>query len=178
MPIETVGGKGMFMGDLISLLQTIRTKFVGVTAKLDLDSGVTGTNFASLWNFAAPDPNQLQVLGMRDQGVLLDYLKTIRASYAGLLAKLDLDGGVADTDYASLNGITAVVDVGSNISDLNQAGLNQGALSKWLSNYLTAWNATLAKLDLDGTVNDTDYNSLWKLAPTLLTTSAGDLLKV
>lgn len=174
---EVITGRGYNIADLISLLTLIRTNFVGVTAKLDADSGVTDTTYGSLWNFALPSAAQLQLLGIRDQGVLLDYLKTIRTAYAGVLAKLDLDGGVADTNYASLNGVAAVIDTGSNASDLNQNGLYEGATVKWLGNFIAKWNATLVKLDADGTVNDTTYNSLWSIATRLVDTT-GCTLKV
>jgi hypothetical protein len=34
-------------------LTALRASIVGINAKLDLDGGVTGTDFASLWNPAA-----------------------------------------------------------------------------------------------------------------------------
>lgn len=34
-------------------LAALRASIVGITAKLDLDGGVTGTDFASLWDPAA-----------------------------------------------------------------------------------------------------------------------------
>lgn len=174
---EVITGRGYNTADLISLLTLIRTNFVGVTAKLDADSGVSGTDYGSLWNFALPDSAQLQLLGIRDQGVLLNYLKTIRTGLAGVLAKLDLDAGVADTDYASTLGISAVIDSGSNASDLNQNGLYEGATVKWLGNYIAKWNALLTKLDNDGTVNGTNYNSLWAISAALVDTT-GCTLKV
>ena len=172
---EVITGRGYNIADMISLLTLIRTNFVAVTAKLDADGTVTDTDYGSLWNFALPDAAQLQLLGIRDQGVLLDYLKTIRTSWAGLLAKLDLDA--TDTNYASLYGITAVVDAGSNISDLNQAGVYEGAIVKWLSNFITNFNAVLVKLDADGGVGDTNYNALWAIA-TRLVDATGCKLKV
>lgn len=177
--IAIVGGKGLYTADVLSLITLIRTNFVAVTAKLDADSGVTGTNFGSLWNFGLPDPNLFTVAGgYRDQGVLLDYMKTIRTAYVGLLAKLDLDGGVADTDYAALETIVSSIDTGTNLADLNQAGVNQGAIAKWFDNFVTKWNALMVKLDADGTVNDTNYNALWALSTNLVGTNTGNLLKV
>lgn len=177
--IGTIGGKGIYAGDVLSLLTLIRTNFLAVTAKLDADSGVSGTNFGSIWNFALPDPNLFAAAGgYRDQGVLLDYMKTIRTSYVGLLAKLDLDGGVADTDFAALETIASSIDTGTNLADLNQAGVNQGAVAKWFDTFVTKWNALLTKLDADGTVNDTNFNSLWSISAALVSSGTGNLLKV
>lgn len=171
-----ITGRGFDKADVIALLTLIRTNFLGVTAKLDADSGVSSTNYGSTQNFGLPDVNQLTLFGWRDEGVLLNYLKTIRAGYAGVLAKLDVDAGVADTNYAALNGIADVIDL-VGLSGLSQAGVFEGSLVKWLANYITAWNATLTKLDSDGTVNDTNFNSLWSI-PTTKVDTTGCLLNV
>lgn len=41
------------LGCVLADLTALRASVVGVNAKLDADAGVTGTDFASLWNPAA-----------------------------------------------------------------------------------------------------------------------------
>lgn len=99
--------------------QAIFVALRGINAKLDADGGVTGTNYAALWNPASADPVVLaaSIRGITakldaDAGVTgTNYaalwnpanatLSTLRASIAGINAKLDADGGVTDVDYAS-----------------------------------------------------------------------------
>lgn len=58
--------------------------------------------------------NRLHGLGVSDKASLaveLDLLRAelndLRTKYAVVLAKLDLDGGVTDTNYAALGGLAA-----------------------------------------------------------------------
>lgn len=39
--------------DIVTDITAIRTSFVGVTAKLDADAGITDVNYASTWDPAA-----------------------------------------------------------------------------------------------------------------------------
>lgn len=163
MPALT--GRGINQADLISFLNLIRTNFVAVTAKLDADGGVADTDYASLWNFTVPVG--IGSVGIRSQGAVLDYLKTVRTAFNGVLTKLDADATVNDTNYSSLRSITTYIDESANGS-LGQAGVYEGALVKWLSRYLTNFNAVLTKLDADSGVTGTNYNSLWAMAATLI----------
>lgn len=56
----------------------------GICAKLDLDTGVTDTNYGALWGSPAATA------------------VSIKAAIAGINAKLDLDAGVTDTNFAAL----------------------------------------------------------------------------
>lgn len=160
---EVITGRGINQADLISLLTLIRTNFVGVTAKLDLDGGVTDTDFASVENYTLP--TSIGPVGIFSQGSVLDYLKTVRTKYNALLVKLDADGTVTDTDYSSIGIMAAVIDSAS-LGSLQQAGVYEGALVKWLDTYIGKWNATLTKLDTDGAVSGTNFNSLWAIPAT------------
>lgn len=83
---------------------------------------------------------------------LVDLLAAFKAKTDGLLAKLDLDGTLTDTDYASLHALT----IPSGISTSAPKGIaDQGVLLTFLQTYLTNWAALLAKLDAD--LGDTDY---------------------
>ena len=46
-------GDAAVMAAILVDLAALRAAIVGITAKLDADAGVTGTDFASLWNPAA-----------------------------------------------------------------------------------------------------------------------------
>lgn len=162
--MAAITGRGINQADLISLLNLIRTNFVGVTAKLDLDGGVSDTDFAALENFTVPVG--IGAVGIFNQGAVLDYLKTIRTKYNALLTKLDSDGTVNSTDYNSAGSMTDLVDVAA--GSLLQAGVYEGALVKWLDTYIGKWNATLTKLDGDSGVSGTNFNSLWAIATTLV----------
>jgi hypothetical protein len=162
---EVIRGTGINQADLISLLTLIRTNFLGVTAKLDLDAGVADTNYAALENFSAA--SGIDATGIFHQGSVLDYLKTVRTSFNALLTKLDADGTVNDTDYNSGKAMTDLIDNLANGS-LTQAGKYEGALVKWLDTYIGKWNATLTKLDSDSGVSGTNFNSLWSISTTLV----------
>lgn len=41
----------------------------------------------------------------------LEDLDALQTAYNALLAKLDLDAGVTDTDYVATNGVTATLDI-------------------------------------------------------------------
>lgn len=160
-----ITGRGINQADLISLLRLIRTNFIAVTAKLDADAGVTDTTYGSIWNFAFPV--SIGTVGILHQGAVLDYLKTVRTAWNGVLAKLDLDGGVADTDYNSTKSMASLID-NLTLGSLLQAGVYEGSLVKWLSTFVTNFNSALTKLDADASVTDTNFNSLWAISATLV----------
>lgn len=162
---EVITGRGINQTDLISFLNLIRTNFVAVTAKLDLDGGVSDTNFAALENFTVPAG--IGPVGIFGQGAVLDYLKTVRTNFNALLVKLDADGTVNDTNFNSLWAMSALID-SLTLGSLTQAGVYEGALVKWLATYTTNWNAVLTKLDADSGVSGTDFNSLWSISTRLV----------
>lgn len=47
------------------------------------------------------------VVTREEYNKLVDDLETLRAAFSAVLAKLDLDAGVTDTNYASLHDVTA-----------------------------------------------------------------------
>ena len=158
-----ITGRGINQADLLSLLTLIRTNFVAFTAALDADDGVSDTNYAATLDFTVP--TTISSPGIRDQGSVLNYLKTVRTKYMALLAKMDLDGTLTDTNYAATNPMADVID-NLALGSLTQAGVYEGALTKWLSDYITAWNATLAKLDAD--LGDTTLATSLGIATTLV----------
>lgn len=162
---EVIRGTGINQADLISLLTLIRTNFAGVTAKLDLDSGVADTNYASLENFSAADG--VNATGIRHQGVVLDYLKSVRTSFNALLTKLDADGQVNSTDYNATYAVASLID-NLALGSLLQNGVYDGSLVKWLSTYITNWNLALAHLDVDSGVTGTNFASLWAISAGLV----------
>lgn len=151
-------GNGIKQGDLVDLLSSIKTKFNAILTKLDGDTGVTGTDFNSLWAVSLPSGiTTTEAKGIRDQGQVVTFLDTFITNFNAVLAKLDLDGGVADTNYASLWALTDVVD-GSR-DGIKQIGLFQSSLVKLLDNIIANIAGLNAKIDLDGTVNLTNYAS-------------------
>lgn len=163
--MPAITGRGINQADLISLLNLIRTNFVAVTAKLDLDGGVADTNYAALENFSVPVG--IGSVGIFSQGAILDYFKTIRTKFNALLVKLDADGTVNSTDYNATYSIAQLVDSLA-LGSLTQAGVYEGALVKWLDNFVTKWNLALTHLDSDSGVSGTNYNSLWKISAALV----------
>lgn len=111
--IQTTGAKAILcQKDISDFMQDFVTKFAGVTAKLDADSGVSGTNFGSLWNpvdYIGAERDAIRGRALH-QGPLVNQLDYYIARLAGLNAKLDLDGGVADTNYAATCNVTDSVD--------------------------------------------------------------------
>lgn len=91
-----------------------------------------------------------------NQGDLVTLLSLIKTNFNAILAKLDLDGGVADTDYTS----TLAVSMAAGINTSGDKSVrDQGAVQTFLSSVVTNFNLLLAKLDLDGTVSSTNYVS-------------------
>ncbi len=54
LPDDAIGENLRFLFEaILADLTAVRASVVGVNAKLDADAGVTGTDYASLWNPAA-----------------------------------------------------------------------------------------------------------------------------
>ena len=138
---DPIKNNGVFQGAVVTLLGTIKTKVNALNAKLDADGGVSGTNYASLWNLAALDANQISQGGL-NQPALYTRLALIVTNWSGILAKLDADGGVTDTNYAALG----TVSLGATVKG---TGISQGDIVSFLDSFITKFNATLTKLDAD-----------------------------
>lgn len=109
----------------------------GITAHLDADSGVVGTDYSALYGNPLPvasNPNSPPA-AVSVQATVIG----LQAAIAGLTAKLDADTGVADTNYAALWGSPAAT----------------------LTSLIAALTGIALKLDNDGTVNSTDYTSAY-----------------
>ena len=90
------------------------------------------------------------------QSLLVDLLALIRTNWNGILAKLDADGGITDTDYAAKHTLT----LPSGIQTTGvKAILHQGEVVLLLDDFITEYNATLTKLDADTGITDTNYSS-------------------
>lgn len=138
---QTIAPNGLNQGDVYSLLSTIRTNFNAMNAKLDADAGVNGTDYASLWNISALDVNNVFLNGF-NQSALVDFISLVETNFEGVTAKLDLDSGVADTDYAATLNFNKDVD-------LTTKGMSQQGLVNTLQTIITQINALLTKLDAD-----------------------------
>lgn len=151
-------GNGIKQGDLVDLLSSIKTKFNAILTKLDGDSQVTDTDFNSTLAVTLPSGiDTTETKGIRDQGLVVTFLNNVITNFNLLLAKLDADGGVSGTNYASLWALTDVVD--GNRDGIRQIGLYQSSLVNLLDTIITNIAAVNAKLDLDGGVNLTNYAS-------------------
>jgi hypothetical protein len=138
-------------------LNAIYVNILGITAKLDADAGVIDTNYGALWNPIAVvtgtgGPTSAVPYDVAPQSA--SSLIQMRASITGILAKLDLDTGVTDTNYTALWN-PAVATATAIIASI--AGLT-------------------AKLDADVLVADINYFTLWGTVPvymSLHTAAAG-----
>lgn len=142
-----VNGTGMTMGNLFNVFSSFQTNFNGLNAKLDSDTGVSGTNFASTLNLSdISTAYGLKKDGMH-QACLASFLTDVETCMDALLAKLDLDGGTSNSDYASCEAFDMpTVDVATGISS---TGLSQGAVVNYFNTVVTCFNALLTKLDND-----------------------------
>lgn len=85
---------------------------------------------------------------------LVDLLVLIKTNFNAILAKLDLDGGVADVNYASLYALAYPAGFSATFP---KGIADQGVVVSFINSIVTNFNLVLAKLDLDGTVNSTNY---------------------
>lgn len=138
---DPIKNNGVFQGAVVTLLGTIRTQINALNAKLDGDGGVTDTNYAATWDLAALDANQISQGGL-NQPALYTRLALIETNWDGILAKLDDDGGVTDTNYEALG----AVSLGATVKG---TGISQGDIVSFLDSFITNFNATLTKLDAD-----------------------------
>ncbi len=154
-------GRGFNQYELWDVFNYLRTRILGATAKLDADSAVNSTNYTSTTTFTFD--RKFARVAVRDQSQWLLAMDQLRTALNNILTKLDVDSGVSDTDYSSTLAIADYTNVRSS-ADLLDAGMRDGAVAKWLDTFITKFNSMLTKLDADGTVNDTNYNSLWAVS--------------
>jgi len=139
---------GMYQRDLYNFLSNYITNFNAVNAKLDSDTGVNGTSYASTCNLDAIGAAgyKLEPSGMSDK-LLLDALYDIYLMLRYQLAILDADTGVTDTTYTS--GLLPTFP-GVALKTTNPVGIySQGSVIDYLNTVVTNFNALLAQLDDD-----------------------------
>jgi hypothetical protein len=159
-------GNGINQGDLADLLGRLKTNFNAILAKLDLDGGVTDTNYAALHAVTLTAGIQTtRAKGIRDQGVVLTFLSSLITKFNLVLTKLDADVAVNGTNYVSTTAMTNKVGT----KHLKKGGMNQGSLVHQLDHVIAKINALNAKLDLDSGVSGTDYASLWNVTDNVVT---------
>lgn len=149
-----ISANGMHQKDLVAQLTELETQWNAILTKLDNDGGVTDTDYNAL---GAIDLNNT-VVGSKglSQDFIVSVLDSFVTKFNTILAKLDDDGGVADTNYEALWAITDVVNAGSaftiagnkNVA-VDNRGMNQGALYDLLNTVVTNVNGLNAKLDAD-----------------------------
>lgn len=104
-----------------------------------------------------------------NQADLISLLRLIRTNFIAVTAKLDADGGVTDTTYASLLNFTVPTGIGA-------VGIfHQGTILDYLKTVRTGYNSLLTKLDADGGVTDTDYSSIGIMASLIDNLTLGSL---
>lgn len=162
-----INATGLNQPDLVDLLVLFRGNFNGILAKLDADTGVTDTDYASLNSVSIPAGIETKnPKAIHDQGATLSFLNSVLTNYNAVLSKLDADAGVTDTDYNSSLAITDTIDNPS-AGHLRPSGMFQGSLINLLDVILTRINSLNAKLDADGGVADTNYAALFNIADTV-----------
>lgn len=172
----TIFAQGVKQGDLVDLLVLIKTNWNAILTKLDADTGVADTDYNALQALTMPAGiSTTETKGIRDQGQIVTFLDNFITKFNAVLAKLDLDGTVTDTNFASLLALTDVV--GAEKDAIHNAGMDQGAMVKMLDLIIAGIAALTAKLDLDGTVNGTNYASLWNVADTVNSTGGSTVLR-
>ena len=163
-----ISGLGMYQGDLVDLLVDIRATLNGILTKLDADSAVTDEDYNSTYAVSLPDGFQtVNPKAIRDQGAIVTLLNDWITNFNLVLTKLDNDTGVADENYNSLWAVTDIVG-NSKIDGIVNTGIYQSNLVFLLNNIITNIAGLNDKLDDDGTVNNTNYASLWDIADTVI----------
>lgn len=161
--IYTNGVHQIDLGTLISLLVT---NYNGVLAKLDADSGVSGTTYVSANAATVPGTTYETATGTNgnSRAGLYAFMSNFVTKFNACLTQLDGDAGVTDTDYNS----TLALSLGGILPN----GMSQSMVVKFVDNALTNLNALNAKLDADTLVGDTDYVALWNVSDTVDATGA------
>jgi len=146
--------KGMHQKDEVAELTEFETNFNGVLAKLDYETAVTDTNYATLYDIDL-DNTVVGSLGL-DQDKKVSFLQEFITNFNLTLVKLDTETSVTDDDYSSTLALTDVVNEGVNftIADnenlaVDNRGVSVSALYDLYGNIVTNFNALTAKLDAD-----------------------------
>lgn len=105
-----------------------------------------------------------------NQYELYDVFNTLRTKILALLAALDADDGVADTDYVAL--LTFSWDT----KFRRVAVRDQSFWLDSMDKLRTSFNGLLAKLDDDGSITDTDYESTLAIADYTNVRTTADLI--
>lgn len=155
-----VSKRGIHQGDMVTLIRLIKTNFNAMLSYLDIDTGITDTNYNSLWALALPDVYVESQGTGSGNAVLIDFLNEVFTNYNGLIAKLNLDAGITDTNYAVLTST-----VGEKLAIF--AGINQSDLIDALQTIITGIATLTAKLDADGGITKTDYAAKFDVADTV-----------
>jgi hypothetical protein len=142
---------------LVTDITDSRTKFIAALTALDGDTGVTDTNYV-----ATQSPAALTVASITNSANLVALLNAgnvdlaaLRAKMITLLAKLDADTLVGDTNYAAL--WTPAALTGATITTQAQAATQFKALVADRAALRATWAGILAKLDADSGVTLTTY---------------------
>lgn len=136
-------GSGIKQGDLKSLMDFFKTNFNGILTTLDADTGVSGTDYSTLWAVVA---HKIQDNGV-NQGDITSWLNTLITNINGVLVKLDDEALEFDDYYSSLN-VTDVID-NPLAGHIKKNGMNQGNLVKLFYDLtVLLWNLR-TKLDTD-----------------------------
>lgn len=130
---------GMSQKSLYDLLYSFQTKFDAALAAMDADSGIGTETYATnaLGGLASGYgiyPNGISQLG------LVNFLSNVEAMFDAVVALLNADATLTDTNYASIN-----IDT----TKIKKLGISQGAIVDFLNTAVVAWNTLLVKLDAD-----------------------------
>lgn len=158
--MANISRTGIHQGDLVTLLKLIKTDFNGICTKLDSDTLVGKATYNSLFALDRPGgeiESQGTGIGNADK---IEFIDEVFTKYNLLIAQLNGDSGVGDSDYAEL---TAVVGENKTIF----AGMNQTDLITALQTVITGIATLTAKLDSDTGVSDTDYAATYDVADTV-----------
>jgi hypothetical protein len=155
-----ISRKGIFQGDLVTLLKLIKTNLNGIMTHLDADTGVTDANYNTLWALTLPDVSVEAAGTGAGTAIVIDFLRQAFTNYNGVIAKLNLDAGITAVDFAVLT-----TPVGENLAIF--AGMNQTDEIDALQTLITGIATLTAKLDADGDVNSTDYAATYDVDDTV-----------
>ena len=136
---------GVPQGNLVTAMSNYVTNYNAMDAKLDLDGGVTGENYAELCNLSAIGSAGYKITnnGLR-QDLLYTFLAAIETQFEVLTAKLDADGGVTGENYGTLWNFDL------DTTKINANGImDQGDVVDYMNTVYAALNGVLTKLDAD-----------------------------
>ena len=108
---------------------------------------------------------EVQKRGYWQKG-LYDILVDVSTSWTGVLAKLDADGGVADTNYESLYSVTTPTIGATFGKTIQPNGMKLGDVVLLCKRLRANFNSVMDKLAADGTVNGTTVFTNLKFSAT------------